>query len=184
MARGNQKQKSGLAKTSLADDNVSMENKTPNEIMATALVIATKAHEGQFRNDQKTPYIDHPKRVADGVEGWKAKTVAYLHDALEDNPEYTEKAIKDANLPPDVVDAIRAMTKPKPEPKLDDKQPYDKAKTAEAQMTYLDYIRKQIAPNKLARQVKIADIKANLADNPKDYQRARYIKALAILENI
>ena len=48
-------------------------------------VIATKAHEGQYRRDGVTPYIEHPKAVAARVRGdEKAEMVAWLHDVIED----------------------------------------------------------------------------------------------------
>lgn len=41
-----------------------------NEIYNLALEIATKAHDGQFREDGETPYIEHPERVADIASLW------------------------------------------------------------------------------------------------------------------
>ncbi len=68
-----------------------------------ALELATEAHEGQFRNDKKTPYITHPIAVADGVFKsfnnlgdtnplfhfrYIAKGIAFLHDTAEDVEAY------------------------------------------------------------------------------------------------
>ena len=50
-----------------------------------ALQIAARAHEGQV-DKQGLPYILHPLRVMDGVEGLDAKIVAVLHDVIEDTP--------------------------------------------------------------------------------------------------
>ncbi len=48
-----------------------------------AIQIAARAHEGQV-DKQGLPYILHPLRVMDGVEGLDAKIVAVLHDVVED----------------------------------------------------------------------------------------------------
>ena len=58
----------------------------PGEIMASiekALQIAARAHEGQKDKDGQ-PYILHPLRVMNAVEGEPAKVVAVLHDVIED----------------------------------------------------------------------------------------------------
>ena len=49
-----------------------------------ALQIATQAHKGQVRKDGKTPYILHPVRVANQFNDDFKKTIAVLHDVLED----------------------------------------------------------------------------------------------------
>ena len=48
-----------------------------------AEAFAKKAHEGQVDKSGK-PYFGHPKAVAAMVEGEVEKTVAYLHDVVED----------------------------------------------------------------------------------------------------
>lgn len=49
---------------------------------------ATKIHEGQFRADGVTPFINHPARVAELVERYggdeRAVCVAWLHDVFEE----------------------------------------------------------------------------------------------------
>ncbi|MFZ0891729.1 MAG: HD domain-containing protein [Thermoplasmata archaeon] len=60
--------------------------------MATALLFAAKAHEGQSRKDGRTPYIVHPVAVMRvlsselGVTDPDLLCVALLHDVLEDTP--------------------------------------------------------------------------------------------------
>ena len=54
-----------------------------------ALEFAAKAHEGQFRKDGVTPYIEHPKAVVRMLNSWGIThpiliCAAYLHDVLED----------------------------------------------------------------------------------------------------
>lgn len=60
---------------------------------------AARAHEGQTRSD-KTPYIEHPTRVAEIVRKYKSSksiddliSAAHLHDTIEDT-ETTEADIK------------------------------------------------------------------------------------------
>jgi (p)ppGpp synthase/HD superfamily hydrolase len=58
-------------------------------------VIATKAHEGQYRRDGVTPYIEHPKAVAARVKGdEKAEMVAWLHDVIEDTKKENKASLK------------------------------------------------------------------------------------------
>lgn len=45
---------------------------------------ATVAHDGQSRKGAGEPYIEHPRRVAELVQGWQRKTLAWLHDTIED----------------------------------------------------------------------------------------------------
>ncbi len=52
-----------------------------------ALELARRAHEGQFRATDGTPYIDHPMEVAELVRdagfGEDVQAAAFLHDVLE-----------------------------------------------------------------------------------------------------
>lgn len=56
------------------------------------LKFAKKMHKGQYRADKKTPYIEHPKRVAEIIKTYKHTSknmedliaCALLHDVLED----------------------------------------------------------------------------------------------------
>jgi myo-inositol-1(or 4)-monophosphatase len=60
---------------------------------------ATHAHRGQFRKDRKTPYIIHPRRVAERVKFFGGDHIgiiaAWLHDVMEDC-EGGEGCIRDA----------------------------------------------------------------------------------------
>lgn len=59
--------------------------------------IATELHAGQFRADGVTPYIEHPKAVAELVKEYggseKSVCVAWLHDIMEENAEGTCKLL-------------------------------------------------------------------------------------------
>lgn len=63
----------------------------------TAEKIARELHEGQFRADGVTPYIEHPKAVAELVKEYggseKCVCVAWLHDIMEENAEGTRKLL-------------------------------------------------------------------------------------------
>ncbi len=102
-----------------------------------ALEIAMAAHRGQ-KDKVGEPYIRHPLRVAERVEGERAQVVALLHDVFED----TSVALDEIDgLDDEQREALRVLTR-------DASQPYGE---------YIDCV----ARNPLARAVKLAD----LADN-------------------
>jgi hypothetical protein len=73
-----------------------------------ALQIAARAHEGVI-DKQGQPYILHPLRVMDGVEGLEAKIVAILHDVVEDT-EVTFDDLEKEGFSADVLAALRLVT--------------------------------------------------------------------------
>jgi (p)ppGpp synthase/HD superfamily hydrolase len=122
--------------------------------------IARIAHAGQFRWDEVTPYITHPARVVAACKYVDEKCVAWLHDVLEDTDvELADLAA--AGVPPDVMDAVQALTKVKGE-------------------AYEDYL-KRVKANGLATRVKIQDILDNLGDTPSSKQVKKYAGALKFL---
>ena len=131
-------------------------------ILHAAVSIATVAHKGQFRRDGITPYIQHPKKTASflGEDDIEGRAVAWLHDTLEDT-QLTSDNLISKNIPKHLVDAIDILTK-KPD------QPYD---------LYLELVKM----NKISRRVKIADMMANLSDNPTKKQINKYLKGLKFL---
>ncbi len=78
---------------------------------------ASRAHKGQFRKDQRTPYIVHPARVAGYVSMFGGSHVAiisaWLHDVYEDcTPEWislTDSFIAALPLPEDDQKEIAAI---------------------------------------------------------------------------
>ena len=118
-----------------------------------AYALAQKAHAGQTRKDKKTPYFEHVKEVASRVSGWDLKTVAILHDTIEDT-KVTAQSLLDEGFPEQIVDAVEALTKPK-----DCKD-------------YLAEVRRKILPNKLARVVKISDNYANMRDRVSEWPKS------------
>lgn len=134
--------------------------------IALARCLAVHAHAGQVDKAGK-PYIEHCQRVADSILDAKAKTVAWLHDVLEDT-EVTESDLR-LLFDAEIVDAVVAITHPDGERN--------------------DVYWERIANNPLARQVKIADIHDNLRPErlaPLDFDTvsrltAKYNKALLII---
>jgi (p)ppGpp synthase/HD superfamily hydrolase len=133
-------------------------------IVLLASSIAIKAHEGQFRRNGITPYIAHPKAVAESLEGESPEVIAtaWLHDVLEDT-DVTISEIKHAGIPVRVIEAVGTLTR------------WDG-------LSYEDYLH-WITQDEIARKVKIADIRHNLSDSPTEKQVAKYEKALLILAN-
>lgn len=126
-----------------------------DSIVQVALKLATIAHSGQIDKGGK-PYILHPISVAKIVETEEEKTVALLHDVIEDTPVTLEE-LRENGLPESVVVAVDVLTK---RPGVD----------------YGDYIQR-VKQNPLALAVKIADMTHNMdlsrIQNPsaKDYAR-------------
>jgi (p)ppGpp synthase/HD superfamily hydrolase len=131
---------------------------------------AEEKHKGQFRRDGKTPYIEHPKRVAELLDTDEEKAVALLHDVLEDTDTNMNEIIKLFGGIKNVVEIIYIFILTK------------------ERGSYEDYIKKikdnlyhkHVTPVK----VKIADIVSNLTDNPTEKQIRKYLKALFILAGV
>lgn len=133
-----------------------------------ALKIATEAHKGQV-DKAGVAYIEHPKFVANLVNTEEEKIVALLHDVIEDTT-VTLQDLKKYGFSKEVIEAIILLTKNKT-------------------VKYSEYIR-NIKLNKIARIVKIADLKHNSdisrlsSITQKDLDRLKkYKEALRILEN-
>jgi len=142
-----------------------------NRQVKLALEIAKEAHKGQFRHDNKTPYIEHPKEVAmrfyrpfpiDETE--ILYSVALLHDVIEDS-KITAKELLKRGVRKIIVDKVVILTKIEGE-------------------KYIDYLLR-VKEDSLATKVKIEDIKHNLStlEPKKKAQRDKYLLALYILEN-
>jgi (p)ppGpp synthase/HD superfamily hydrolase len=131
--------------------------------------MAIAVHAGQFRRDGKTPYIYHcyevQKRVCQRVstDNENHQCVALLHDVLEDTQiKITKEDLLNSGIPPVVVDAVVVLTKTGPN------------------QSYIEYLY-DVKQNPLAREVKIADMLSNLADNPTNKQIKKYADGLKYL---
>jgi hypothetical protein len=126
-----------------------------------ALSYAALAHEGQvYKGLSDSPYILHAMRVALAVPP-TARIAAILHDTLEDKGSLPE------NLHPIDRAAIALLTR-------------DKRSIGYA--PYIDRIKDAVGPEgMIACQVKIADLRDNLAHDPPESLRQRYEAALETL---
>lgn len=112
-----------------------------HDMVVAARAIATIAHHGQV-DKAGNPYIDHPARVAEAVEGnARDVAVAWLHDVLEDTA-VTAEALAAAGMPPSVMADVALLTR------KEGQQPED----------YYQMIR---GTSLGARRVKLADIADN-----------------------
>ena len=133
-----------------------------------AYEIAKKAHLGQI-DKAGEDYIKHPEKVASFVKTDEEKAVAYLHDVIED----TELTLEDLNkydFSKEVLEAVDIITK----------------KRGEDYQSYLNSVKK----NKLARAVKLADLRHNsdltrlIKVTEKDIKRKeKYQKAIDFLNS-
>ena len=146
-----------------------------NGIVGIAEALARKAHAGQFRWNGRTSYITHPEAIAKSfypVPPYIPKDVlsvciatAWLHDVLEDTSMGPIDLVE-AGLPVEIIEAVETLTK--------------KFKGE----NYLEYILR-VKKNNIATEIKIRDIKHNMADlGEKQKQRKeKYLCALHILGN-
>jgi (p)ppGpp synthase/HD superfamily hydrolase len=117
-----------------------------SDFVDKARLYAIEKHKNQRRWD-RGPYITHPAAVAKSLQDENQEdiviAVAWLHDVLED----TETSIQDLvreGFDTSTVNALVAITRMPNE-------------------SYLDFILR-VRRNKIARLVKIADIRHNLSD--------------------
>jgi (p)ppGpp synthase/HD superfamily hydrolase len=152
-----------------------LERKRINKQVELALEIAKEAHKGQFRHDNKTPYIEHPLAVAKPfrrpLKTYPTKedreiyiSTALLHDVIEDS-NIDKQNLIDRGINPFVANLVEVLTHKERE-------------------SYLDYILR-VKRNYMALWIKIGDIKHNLStlESKKKAQRDKYLLALYILEN-
>jgi hypothetical protein len=133
-----------------------------------AYEIAKKAHLGQV-DKAGEDYIKHPEKVASFVKTDEEKAVAYLHDVIEDT-ELTLEDLSEYGFSKEVIEAVDIITK----------------KRGEDYQSYLNSVKK----NKLARAVKLADLRHNsdltrlIKVTEKDIKRKeKYQKAIDFLNS-
>ncbi|WP_141652379.1 HD domain-containing protein [Rhizobium grahamii] len=135
----------------------------PASDLLRAVKIAFKAHMGQTDKGGE-PYFLHCKRVADAVSGGE-RAVAYLHDVVEKGPGWTLDRLRDEGFTPAVIEAVDALTRRRDET--------DDAFVARA------------LKNELARPVKVADLKDNLAQAEKTgIDSSKYREGLRLASQI
>ena len=137
-------------------------------MLSRAIDVAKEAFSGK-KDDNGHPYVDHALRVMDKMDTEEEKTVAVLHDVVEES-EVSLHELQAMGFSREVVEAVGILTK-------------------RNDMTYFDYI-DDIRCSELASKVKVAEIEDNL-DMPRvrkmSFQtytpQLRAKKALAILKN-
>ena len=126
-------------------------------------MIAVEAHKGQV-DKNGMPYILHPIAVMQKVEGLELKTIAILHDTIEDT-YVTEDFLLEAGIPKNIVDVVALLTKPQNEP-------------------YESYLRR-VKENPMAKAVKLADLAHNTsperASGLNEARKKKYALAKQIL---
>lgn len=122
--------------------------------------IAYKVHKNQFRRDGITSYIVHPKTVAENFKDDVCKSIAWLHDVLEDST-ITENDLLKEGISVEIVFNVVMLTKTK-------------------NLSYNDYI-KRITHFEKAKAVKLADISHNYKTATLK-QKNKYDKAIKILK--
>ena len=130
-----------------------------------AILIAYNAHMGQY-DKMGLPYVLHPIHLAEQMDSEEECIVALLHDVVEDTIVTFDDLEKEFSK--EIIDALKLLTHNKEE-------------------NYFEYV-KRIKNNKLAKRVKIEDIKHN-SDKTRiehftdeDIKRnEKYKKALEIL---
>jgi (p)ppGpp synthase/HD superfamily hydrolase len=122
--------------------------------------VARDAHTGQYRRDGITPYIKHVEAVVERLHSDDEKIVGWLHDTVEDT-DVTLQELRELGFAAHIIEAVRLLTKT---------EGYDLQKYLEA-----------IKANPLAKAVKIADMRSNLADTPTKKQRERYSNGILYL---
>lgn len=132
-----------------------------HDLYELAKALARVKHADQVRKGTGEPYINHLARVAGRVDGLYAKTVAYLHDIIEDTNMDVHSLMR-AGLTPDIVDDVLGLSRVQGE-------------------DYFDFIERGIRDlTDDGLYVKLADLQDNLTDDwtaQQDSLRARYIKA-------
>jgi (p)ppGpp synthase/HD superfamily hydrolase len=130
--------------------------------LAHALMIAAAAHAGQVDRAGQ-PYMLHIMRLVQRLDGEHERTVAALHDLLEDC-DWTVEQLRAEGFAAEVVAAVERLTRRADEP-------------------YPTFI-ERLADDPLARAVKVADLEDNMdvrrlpALDPADLERlAKYHRA-------
>ncbi|WP_342379166.1 HD domain-containing protein [Myxococcus stipitatus] len=131
-----------------------------------AIALAVEAHRGQ-RDKAGQPYVLHPLRLMLKLETEEERTVAVLHDVVEDTP-WTLERLRERGYPEAVLRALEGLTR----------------REGESYEAFIERLR----PDALARRVKLADLEDNMdvrrltAVTAKDTERlARYRAAWARL---
>jgi (p)ppGpp synthase/HD superfamily hydrolase len=109
--------------------------------LARAVSIAAQAHEHQ-KDKGGAPYVLHPLRMMFQMQTDAEKTVAVLHDVLEDAEGWTVERLREEGFSEEVVGALDCVTK----------------RNGEDYGAFIE----RAASNPVALKVKLADMKDNM----------------------
>jgi (p)ppGpp synthase/HD superfamily hydrolase len=118
-----------------------MEGGATMSTLDRAILIAAQAHLGQVDRVGE-PYVLHPLRVMMAVGGETERTVAALHDVVEDSEEWTLDRLREEGFSEEVVEAVDHLTRREGE-------------------TYEAFV-ERASGNPIARRVKLADLADNM----------------------
>ena len=114
-----------------------------SQLVKTACSILFQAHRDDL-DKGGYPYVFHPFYLATQMDDEASTCVALLHDVIEDHGDmYSFADLERAGFPAPVLDALRLLTHAEGVP-------------------YMDYVQ-ALAKNPIARKVKCADLRHNLA---------------------
>lgn len=129
-----------------------VEDNEDYDLYLKAIGFAEEAHKGQKRKYSNEPYIVHPRNVSLKLNNYFEKTVALLHDVLEDT-DIDFLCIR-KNFTLRVALVVSMLTKIKGE-------------------RYVDYINR-IKKLSITSRIKLADLEDNLKDIPNGHQKDKY----------
>ena len=111
------------------------------DILGKAIAIAVESHTGQI-SKKGDPYILHPLRMMFKANTIEEKIIAVLHDVIE-KTEKDFQFLHKAGFSDKIILAVDALSR----------------RSGESYDTYID----RVAENKLAKNIKILDLKDNIS---------------------
>lgn len=136
------------------------------ELTKKAMKLCFAAHKDQV-DKTGIPYVFHPFHLAEQMQDENTTICALLHDVVEDT-DYALEDLRKMGYPEEVTDALALLTHEKSVP-------------------YMEYVAR-IAPNPIAKAVKIADLRHNsdlsrldLVDEKALVRKEKYERALVLL---
>lgn len=129
------------------------------------------------------PYINHPLAVMNMMTTKEEKIVAVLHDVFEKCPGYALGRVMDDSA--HWIKIRSTMT----DIQISERMFWMLSVLSKDKYTSYDYYIKCLsrscilANNKVPIKVKLADIVCNLADNPSEHAKQKYMKAIPLLLN-
>ncbi|ABS63137.1 metal dependent phosphohydrolase, HD region [Parvibaculum lavamentivorans DS-1] len=136
--------------------------------LGKAIALAAAAHRDETDSKSGEAYMLHVMRVVLAVRGGKERIVAALHDVVEHVEGWSFERLASEGCDAETVAAVDALTR----------------RDGEA---YLDFA-KRAAANALARPVKIADLRDNLAavlehepEETREEKARKYREALSLI---